>query len=315
MSSYKTITILEGPDGAGKTTLLKQLVEAHSYEVATQHFGPMLHVTTSADLARLYCESMWPALYQVDHVILDRCWLSEVVYGNIVRKRNRLLGNNLRMLERSALMRDAQLILCLPPVEACLEVYRSRREEEYVEGEETLRQVHTAYQHISTSLPTIKYDYTKQAASEIIDGVVKHREFSAARAVVVFDEASGPKPSTFDSLNMAPMTKFNEDLTDPSWRLSTYLAGAEVSEASIRWVRASDLEGFGSALFKCSTNLVLVGQDAVDAAERVNLANEFETVITLGSLSRRRLDPLDNGLDFDALNTLTKILKEILDEV
>ena len=80
------IVILEGPDGAGKTSLSETLRE-HLQKSKMTHVvkhGPYNGISPE-ELCRIYFRSMSHALTYNDHVILDRCWLSEPIYGNVYR--------------------------------------------------------------------------------------------------------------------------------------------------------------------------------------------------------------------------------------
>src|SRR4051812_18522188 len=118
----KRLVILEGPDGAGKTTLAEQLGRRGWLVV---HLGPFLQVDD--DLARLYVEAMMPAILGHADVVLDRCWLSEIPYGLVMRDGDDRLGWQRRLLERLALRCRATVIRCLPPREIAKSWWTARR--------------------------------------------------------------------------------------------------------------------------------------------------------------------------------------------
>lgn len=77
------IVILEGPDGCGKTTLAEHLVKKFNAEY--------IHLTWSEDLEKVMDEYQLEAIYAAKEiskeklVIIDRHWLSEIVYSDVFR--------------------------------------------------------------------------------------------------------------------------------------------------------------------------------------------------------------------------------------
>ena len=154
------VTIFEGPDGCGKTTAAKMFASRTDAEYV--HFGPLPKVDKG--LARVYVETMIPALLSHRPVVLDRCWLSEMPYGEVFRHGQDRLGlPTCRMLERLAMRCGAVVVKCLPSVETCVKNFNSRRELEYLDGEASLKSVYDLYNHcMETSLPVVDFDYTKR---------------------------------------------------------------------------------------------------------------------------------------------------------
>ena len=167
------IIILEGPDGAGKTTLsesLRQRLQS-SHMVHVVKHGPYKGVA-SEDLCRIYFRAMTPALTFNDHVIMDRSWLSEPIYGEVYRNGdNRIDMPRRRMLERAALSRGAVVIHCQPDFEVCAKAFSSRTEDEYLDNLAQLQQVYDGYETLAqrTALPTIHYDYTQDSIDDVLD--------------------------------------------------------------------------------------------------------------------------------------------------
>jgi len=158
----KRIIILEGPDGGGKTTLGLKIGRALGAEI-TNH-GPYRN---ERQIWRHYFESMLPALADERHVILDRCWIAEPIYGAAYRGgANRIEPWQEWLLERIAERCSAIVVYCLPPVHVCVEAFRSRREDEMLDHEGQLRDVHLFYEddfraRTSTAkLNVVRYDYT-----------------------------------------------------------------------------------------------------------------------------------------------------------
>jgi hypothetical protein len=99
------IVILEGPDGAGKTTLARYLCEKYCLEYRhTDKPG-------TEDLFRAYQRS----LHGAKHVLFDRLFHGELVYGPLMRGTSRLTATQAFYLELEAA--DALVIWCHAPPE------------------------------------------------------------------------------------------------------------------------------------------------------------------------------------------------------
>ncbi len=96
--------------------------------------GPYKGMNTE-DLCRTYFRGMTAALTYDDHVIMDRSWLSEPIYGSVYRKGdNRIDMPRRRMLERAALARGVVVIHCQPDFEVCMQTFKDRIEDEYLDN-------------------------------------------------------------------------------------------------------------------------------------------------------------------------------------
>lgn len=113
--TYETI-LLEGCDGAGKTTLAVALATGHGYQ--------MVHATRTPegiDLAERYAGILvWPG-----RLVLDRSFVSELVYGPLVHGRSRLTFTEAADLTRTVAARGGVLV----HVTATPEVIQARLEE------------------------------------------------------------------------------------------------------------------------------------------------------------------------------------------
>lgn len=148
------IVILEGPDGAGKSTLAKAL-QAEFPKSVLLHNGPQAGLS-STDLYNAYFTQLRKAAQQP--VILDRCWVSENVYGPIHRGVSRLTPWQTQSLEAEALGLGALLIMCRPSFKKCLVAFESGREE-MLKSRDALWDVYNTYESVKTGLPTVIYDY------------------------------------------------------------------------------------------------------------------------------------------------------------
>ena len=155
--SAKTITIVEGCDGSGKSVYAESF--AREIDAVFIHNGPLLDI--GDQLARVYADMMMPAVRGDVSVVLDRAWPSEKIYGSVFRGgKNRISPNSLEVLEYMARRVPCVIILCLPPLERCLESYRARKGVEYLENEAQLIDVYHQYEVLTSAIPILRYDYT-----------------------------------------------------------------------------------------------------------------------------------------------------------
>lgn len=75
------VVVLEGCDGTGKTTLADALAATHGHSVVHSGRTPDGH-----DLARRYRE----IIATPGKIVLDRCFISELVYGPLYHGRSRI---------------------------------------------------------------------------------------------------------------------------------------------------------------------------------------------------------------------------------
>jgi len=161
---FSRLTIFEGPDGGGKSFAARAYAQATGAELI--HHGPYPGETTDQLVFR-YIRSMVPALIHEHPVVLDRCWLSEFVYGPVFRGGKLRLGiRQTDQLERLAMLCDPLVVLCLPDPSTCLTNFQNRKPEEYLDTERQLLEVYDRYNSVDwfmerrTSLPVTTYDYT-----------------------------------------------------------------------------------------------------------------------------------------------------------
>jgi thymidylate kinase len=243
----KPITIFEGPDGGGKSTAAR----AHAAKTGARyiHCGPFPGVKS---IGRLYLEAMAPALEGYQAVVMDRCWISEGIYGLVHRGGLDRLGvASRRMLERVAMRCHAEVLLYLPPLEACLKNFRSRRGEELLDSEKKLEHVYHKYAdryvgtsiHRLTDLPVERIDYTTGGcptrATYYPDQVMHQAAWSSAGSrsakVLVVGERLGNRKEA-DGWAQYPFVSFS-NLGCSQW-LTQHLEDCKIMEADLLWVNA-----------------------------------------------------------------------------
>ena len=165
---WKKLFVVEGPDGAGKTTLIKQLEEALSWHTEVVHHGPYLD-RSDVQLRNIYHNSFVRTMGERKHnVILDRSWVSEVMYGTVVRDGSRISNADIKRFELHMRNVGGAYIMCMPPVETCLANYAARKEMEYLENEESLRTIYGLYDTFKTDQKMFYHDYTKSSVQDLI---------------------------------------------------------------------------------------------------------------------------------------------------
>lgn len=264
------LIILEGPDGAGKSTLAERYAAQGFWVVHLDRFPRV------KNLARLHLEAMTPALNRHRAVVLDRAWMTERVYGEVYRSgANRIPVPLARMLERVAARCPTRVLLCLPPVEACLKAFRSRRDQEYLKGEDDLRRVWERYAELHarqqlTSLPTDVVDYTDGHTRTLAPWTIPHPGGRAAgrwdAPIVLVGEGSSEHTDA-DPLAQYPFVQLGAGGCS-RW-LAAQLEEGGISEASLLWANASDPE-----------------------VDKVIFARPRQAVIALGSAALKRLHEL-----------------------
>jgi hypothetical protein len=104
--------IIEGPDGSGKSTLIETLGLKRLHTVA---FKPEY-----GDPMQFYCNRVGDA---VEPTGFDRLWLSEIIYGPMLRTDSAITESQARTLKSVCAI---PVVVCLPPFDVTLDATRSR---------------------------------------------------------------------------------------------------------------------------------------------------------------------------------------------
>jgi len=247
------IIILEGPDGGGKTTLSERLRQALSKDrmaTVVKH-GPYIGMSAE-DLCKTYFRSMSQALTYDDHVILDRSWLSEPIYGSVYRDGlNRVDKARWRMLERVALTRGAVVVHCQPDLSLCVDTFKQRKGIEYLDNTEQLGAVYEAYETLPqhTCLPVVHYDYEKDALESLVQNIMDRStpnrasgggSFKPGNILMLCDK--GPRANIKASAAVIPFINFLDD-DGPSRMLIETLEREGVPESDLYWINTQTYQG------------------------------------------------------------------------
>ena len=156
------LLILEGVDGVGKSSLASEL-EKKGYRIVHRLYNP-----DYVDFAHAYEDLL---LEITEPTVLDRSFISEIVYGQILRQHSRLSLEALSHLLKIASMKLGKVLYCYAPDE----VIRSRLEEPNNEHENVLRhlaQLVDAYnqlmKQISQQIPIIYVDTSLLSPAETV---------------------------------------------------------------------------------------------------------------------------------------------------
>jgi thymidylate kinase len=153
----RNLIILEGPDCAGKTTLARELVK---FGFDATHFGADLTLT-GADMTKTYlyhlsklykCVQNGHTIHHPHHVVFDRCWISEIVYGPIYRGVSRFSHEQVGLLYAAAELADPVIVYCRPKTETMIKSFNARIEEEMLDNAEQLQQAINKYDTIFADL-------------------------------------------------------------------------------------------------------------------------------------------------------------------
>jgi thymidylate kinase len=267
----KRVVIVEGPDGSGKSSLAVEL--ARSLSAMVVHHGPY-KALVGAELARVYVDSMLPALMGERNVVLDRSWLSEPIYGRVYRNDSDRIGpTTRRMLDRLALRCGAVVVRCNTPLDVCIGTWEKRKAGEYLDTAAQLAEVHHGYKSMTTDLPVKAYSYVDGltwSVDALFMSTSAPHELSVrsagnlnAKVVLVGEGFGAIKPVDHDY--QWPFASFSE--AGCSRWLTNLLDNDGISEADLLWVNADQPLDWLKATDKTVFALGGVASRVLDAAD------------------------------------------------
>lgn len=168
------IIVLEGPDGSGKTSLALELQKylGAKYIHLTYRFKDKMHLYHYAAI-RLCAH-----LAQHQPVILDRWWISEIVYAEAYRGGSKVIKHHF-LLEHIATHMGVTYVMCLPEDRdrylKSFDKLKTEREEMYDEGMSRVydiyRGFHDEYLYLKSNV--CNYDLFKNYnENEVSRGIV-----------------------------------------------------------------------------------------------------------------------------------------------
>ncbi|MMZ45656.1 SPBc2 prophage-derived uncharacterized protein YorR [compost metagenome] len=154
------LLILEGPDGAGKSRLARRLQRQTGY--AIKHF---VKPKTDEEKAGMYLA--YDSLVSTGQsMIVDRCWYSEMVYGQVMRNQTFIDVKQMHYLEtRIAESGGGMIIHCTDnPTE--LWERATARGEDLVTDFKTLKSIALEYELLmhrtKHNIPVVRYELSKK---------------------------------------------------------------------------------------------------------------------------------------------------------
>lgn len=109
--------IIEGPDGAGKSTLAKSLAGALDMNILKM-------TADGGQSAREYMQKL-----ACDGVIIDRCWVSELVYSDLFGREPRIGNCDAEALTEFCGRAGIPIIVLLPPLHVVIRRLNERGDE------------------------------------------------------------------------------------------------------------------------------------------------------------------------------------------
>lgn len=149
------IIIIEGPDGSGKTTLAEKLSKQTGYPVV-HHSYPK-----TDEEKRMMLSYYLDTIETGKNMIIDRCWYSEMVYGEAIRGSSAISFPEMYLLETKLAKHGALIIHCTDKPKT-LWRRATKRGEDYVVDYETFERICTGFDVLMSVphlVPVVKYDY------------------------------------------------------------------------------------------------------------------------------------------------------------
>lgn len=165
------LTIFEGVDGCGKTTAARK----YAAYIGAEYVHSTLDLGNNSNLTSYYLQLMMPALTGKKPVVMDRCWISEPVYGHVMRGKVTLTTQDIKNLEDLVLPLNPVVVIPQPSWEHVLNSYTARKAEEYVTDTSKLFEVYDMYLGGTglTSLSVVTVDM-ETLGHKLFNAMLKH---------------------------------------------------------------------------------------------------------------------------------------------
>lgn len=241
------VTIFEGPDGCGKTTLAREYAEETGAEYF--HFGPF---PGEDNIAHYYADALRRAAKGGRDIVLDRSWISERIYGPVLRGYDRIGPYRQRSLERLAASCGCRVVL---PVVSVATIKESFGEKAELPKYEHLDRLYGGYYNPDTStLTSLPILRIARAAPSKMVAMIKELDGQRTLPHPVGWETAGHLHAMSVLLvgDRSAEPKLGFDLPDFQWPfgsfscqgcsiwLSDQLVAAGVPEGRLAWANAND---------------------------------------------------------------------------
>lgn len=156
------IYILDGCDGSGKTTLANKILET-TLGATRMHFGAPKTDEEAFNYWQVYSNAI-ASVQPGQTVVFDRSWISDMVYGPIIRNRSEMSFQMYELLCSQVIAKGGGMIIFCTANTDLLWRRCRQRGETFVKSKETIAQLHDAYEELFkklTILPKVRYDTGK----------------------------------------------------------------------------------------------------------------------------------------------------------
>lgn len=153
--------ILEGPDCAGKSTMAKELAERLNLDIIkSTYYGPK---TSDAYRSRLACQD----------VVIDRCWISEVIYSKYFGCEPIVDDFTDRMLCNICVKRNIPIVVMLPPIDVIIQRMTERGDDFYSVVAPNVHAIYKDYEDYCAARPFI-HVFRDYNPSKLVDFLLKN---------------------------------------------------------------------------------------------------------------------------------------------
>ena len=212
--------ILEGPDCCGKTTLAGKLPGVRI------HHGPLLNLD-----GHEFFYKMIHSLNNYD--IIDRCWISEFIYGKQYRGETRIDPIHCRMFNRVAYSRGFVILRCLTDLETVLNTFLDR--DEYLDNTDILAKIYNKYKLMHTGCITINFNYKFQSLKTVL------RIIKEVSPDINTGPGIGHQVKSISNLVIAPEFGINYNDESYEYAITKYFYDRGISEFYLYWVKPEHL--------------------------------------------------------------------------
>lgn len=150
------LILLEGNECSGKSTLAKKLTENGGRVV---HFGAPTTPEEAANYYKVYIRAM-DEVKPNELVVFDRCWVSDTVYGPVMRGTQEMSFEMANLLNAYASQHGGILIYCHCDWKTLVKRYTSRGDD-YITSVDKLRELQATYNQnikLMKNIPVMYYD-------------------------------------------------------------------------------------------------------------------------------------------------------------